>query len=131
MGKTLKILLPVFIFFCTVAGGWADVQITLNGSTGLALEGLKGYLGGSDLKERILIRSDEPQAYIMFFWDSKDLEITLTLRDKSGKIVTEMNLVKGNILTISKPGNYECTLTAKKGSGHWLCVLLGSREWDP
>ena len=125
-----KILLFVFIALLS-AGAWADVQIRTNGSTGLSLEGLKGFIGGTDAKERILVRSDEPQAYLVFHWDSKDLELTLTVTDKSGKKVAELDLSKGNILTLSKPGDYVCILTARKGSGHWLCVALGSREWDP
>ncbi len=118
-------------FFLASLSLSAEVSLKFTGSTGIAMDGLKGYLGGSDVKERIVVRTDEPQAFLMFFWDSKTLALSLTVTDKSGKRVAELDLAKGNILTLSKPGEYICTLTAKQGSGHWLCVVLGSREWDP
>ena len=131
MKNLFRSCLLILAFVCASAPSWADVQVTANGSTGLAAEGLKGYLGGTDLRERILIKTDEPQAYLLFFWDSRDLALTLTVTDMSGKRVAEIDLSKGNILTLSGPGSYVCMLTARKGTGHWLCIALGSREWDP
>jgi hypothetical protein len=131
MGKKRASLIVLITLLCASVGVWADVQIRTNGSTGLAVEGLKGYIGGPDSKERILIKSDEPQAFLLFFWDSKDLALALTVTDKSGKLVAEIDLSKGNLLTLSRPGEYVCILSAKKGSGHWTCIAMGSREWDP
>jgi hypothetical protein len=130
MKKQLRLFVVLVTLF-SAAGAWPEVQIKVNGSTGLAVDGLKGYLGGSDAQERLLIKTDEPQAYLLFFWDSADMALTLTVTDASGKRVAEVDLAKGNILTLSKPGEYVCMLTARKGSGHWLCIVMGSREWDP
>jgi len=66
----------------------------------------------------------------MFYFDTKDLQAVLTVGDKSGKPLSEVDLTQGNIVTLDKPGRYVCTLTSKSGSGHWFCVLLGGREWD-
>jgi hypothetical protein len=129
MKKPFRSVLLALALLCAQAA--AEVQVAVNGSTGLAVEGLKGYLGGTHLLDRILIRSDEPQAYLLFFWDSKDLMPFLTITDKAGKRVAEIDLTKGNILTLSKPGEYVCMLKARKGSGHWMCVVMGSKEWDP
>jgi hypothetical protein len=126
---TLVLLFSAFCFSSQSA--WAEVGIRTNGSTGLTVEGLKGYIGGPDAKERIVITSDEPQAFLLFFWDSNDLALSLTVTDSAGKRVAELDLSKGNVLTLSKPDQYVCTLYAKKGAGHWTCIVMGSREWDP
>jgi hypothetical protein len=131
MKESLRSCLVVLALVCASAPSWSEVRLAANGSTGLAAEGLKGYLSNADRQERILIKTDEPQAYLLFFWDSRDLALTMTVTDASGKRVAEIDLSKGNILTLSKPGSYVCMLTARSGSGHWLCIALGSREWDP
>ncbi len=131
MKKILQSCLFIIVLVCAPSPSWPEVRITANGSTGLAAEGLKGYLSRADRQERILITTDEPQAYLLFFWDSKDLALTLAVTETSGKRVAEIDLSKGNILTLSKPGSYVCLLTARSGEGHWLCIALGSREWDP
>lgn len=108
----------------------AEVQIVFHGSTGLGLDGLKGYLGGGDRWERIVVWTDEAPVHLLFFWDSPALEPWATVTDAKGAPIGEYQLVKANRVALGRPGRYVLTLEARKGEGHWFCVVLGSREWD-
>ena len=109
----------------------AEVQIVYYGSTGLGLDGLKGYLGDGDRQDRIVVLADEAPVHLLFFWDSPSLDPWVTVTDAKGATVGDFELGKANRVVLGGPGRYILVLTAKSGSGHWFCVVLGSREWDP
>jgi hypothetical protein len=109
----------------------AEVQIVFHGSTGLGLDGLKGYLGDQDRQERIVVYTDEAPVHLLFFWDSPSLDPWVTVTDAKGAAVGEYQLGKANRVILGRPGRYVLKLAAKSGAGHWFCVVLGSREWDP
>jgi len=108
----------------------AEVEIVFHGSTGLGLDGLKGYLGGGDLQDRIVVRTDEAPVHLLFFWDSPSLDPWVTVTDAKGALVGEYQLGTTNRVVLGRPGRYVLMLSARKGEGHWFCVVLGSREWD-
>ena len=108
----------------------AEVQIVVHGSTGLGLDGLKGYLGDQDRQERIVVYTDEAPVHLLFFWDSPSLDPWVTVTDAKGASVGEYQLGKANRIILGRPGRYVLKLAAKSGAGHWFCVVLGSREWD-
>jgi hypothetical protein len=110
---------------------WGEAGVVFYGSTGLSTEGLKGYLGEKHRRERIVVQSDESPVYLLFFWDSKDLQPMVSVSDSKGGKVADIDLTKGNIVTLKKRGRYVCMLSARQGSGHWFCVVMGGREWDP
>jgi hypothetical protein len=109
----------------------AEVQIVFHGSTGLGLDGLKGYLGDQDRHERIVVYTDEAPVHLLFFWDSPSLDPWVTVTDAKGAVVGEFELGKANRVVLGRPGRYVLALEARSGAGHWFCVVLGSREWDP
>jgi len=108
----------------------AEVEIVFHGSTGLGLDGLKGYLGGGDLRDRIVVWTDEAPVHLLFSWDSPSLDPWVTVTDQKGATVGEHQLGKANRVALDRPGRYVLMLEARKGEGHWFCVVLGSREWD-
>jgi hypothetical protein len=108
----------------------AEVQIVFHGSTGLGLDGLKGYLGGGDPQDRIVVWTDEAPVHLLFFWDSASLDPWVTVTDATGARVGEYQLGTANRVVLGRPGRYVLLLSARKGEGHWFCVVLGSREWD-
>lgn len=112
-------------------GAWAEVQLVPYGSTGLGADALKGWLGAEHRQDRIVVKSDESPVYLLFYWDSGAFEPVVKIADAAGKPVAEVDLTKGNLVTLQKPGQYVCIISARKGSGHWLCVVLSGREWDP
>jgi hypothetical protein len=108
----------------------AEVQIVFHGSTGLGLDGLKGYLGDQDRQDRIVVYTDESPVHLLFFWDSPSLDPWVTVTDAKGVTVGEYQLGKANRIILGRPGRYVLMLAARSGAGHWFCVVLGSREWD-
>ncbi len=120
----------IAVLLCAGAA-WGETGVVFYGSTGLSTEGLKGYLGDKHAQERIVIQSDESPVYLLFFWDSRDLKPTIAVSDAKGAKVADIDLTKGNIVTLKKKGRYVCMLSTRQGSGHWFCVVMGGREWDP
>jgi hypothetical protein len=108
----------------------AEVEIVFHGSTGLGLDGLKGYLGDGDRQDRIVVWSDEAPVHLLFFWDSPSLDPWVTVTDAKGLPIGEYQLGKANRVVLGRPGRYVLTIEVRKGEGHWFCVVLGSREWD-
>jgi len=107
----------------------AEVEIAGFGSTGLALDGQKGYLGPYDDWDRIVVRTDEPIVFLLFFWNGSGLEPRLRV-EKNGALIADLDLAKGNTVRLEGGGEFKCTISARAGSGHWFCVLLSGREWD-
>jgi len=130
MKKTFGILSMAALLFLPAAALPAEVQIEDLQSTGLGLEGRKGYLGGADTQDRLVVHADESPIFLLFFWDGKDLEPWVKV-ERKGVVVAELDLTKGNKLTLIGGGDFVCTISSRKGSGHWLCVTLSGREWDP
>jgi hypothetical protein len=131
MKNIISALMMCFLFLVTQAVIWGDVEILNYGSTGLATDGLTGYLGELHPQDRIVVTSDESVAYLLFYWDSTDLQPVATVTDKAGFKKGEFDLTKENYVTLEKPGEYVCMLSTRKGSGHWFCVVMSGREWNP
>jgi hypothetical protein len=121
--------LASFLIF-PVLGSFADVRIVGALGAGLGVEGRKGFLGPSNVHTSFVVRADESPAYLFFIWDGKDLEPWVRIEKKGAQIV-EVDLTKGNRVTLTGGGTFTLTISAHAGSGHWLCVALGGREWDP
>jgi hypothetical protein len=122
----------VVVVLCVIAAGaWAEAQLVPYGSTGLGTDALKGWLGADHAQDRIVVKTSEAPVYLLFYWDSAGMEPVVKIADAGGKPVADVDLTKGNLVTLKKAGQYICTLSTKKGSGHWVCLLLGGREWDP
>jgi hypothetical protein len=111
-------------------GAGAEARIAFYGSTGLALDGLAGYLGAQDRQDRIVVATDESPVHVLFFWDSPSLDPWVTVTDAKGAVVGEYQLGKANRVILGRPGRYVLMLTARAGEGHWFCVLLAGGEWD-
>ena len=62
----------------------AEAGIVFFGSTGLSVDGLKGWLGEKHREDRIVVRTDESPIHLMFFWDGPDLEPRLSISDAKG-----------------------------------------------
>ena len=122
-------LLAALGLVAAIAAG-AEARIAFYGSTGLGLDGLKGYLGAQDRQDRIVVETDEAPVRVLFFWDSPSLDPWVAVTDARGATVGEYQLGMANEVVLERPGRYVLMLTARSGAGHWLCVLLGSREWD-
>ena len=73
---------------------------------------------------------DEAPVHLLFFWDSPSLDPWVTVSDAKGAPVGEYQLGRANRVVLGRPGRYVLMLAARKGEGHWFCVVLGSREWD-
>jgi hypothetical protein len=120
----------VSLFALPVLTTLADVRIVGSLGAGLEVEGRKGFLGPSNTHTSFVVRADESPAYLLFIWDGKDLEPWVRIEKKSAPIV-EVDLTQGNRITLSGSGTFTLTISAHAGSGHWMCVVLGGREWDP
>ncbi len=127
----MKKAMVILCVLAAAAGAWAEAQLVPYGSTGLGTDALKGWLGAEHAQDRIVVRTTEAPVYLLFYWDSASMEPVVKITDASGALVAEVDLSKGNLVTFKKPGQYVCMLTLKKGTGHWVCVLMGGREWDP
>ena len=107
----------------------ADVQVDFLKSTGLGIDGRKGYLSREDSVDQFVVMADESPVYLLFSWDGKDLAPALKVTRK-GAVVADLDLSAGNKVTLTGAGEFICTISARKGTGHWLCVVLSGREWD-
>ena len=116
--------------FLSAAHLSAEAGIVFFGSTGLSMDGLKGWLGEKDPDDRIVVRTDESPTHLLFIWDSPDLQPRLVISDTKGVVVADLNLTKGNRVTLNARGEFVCVISRKSGSGHWFCVVLGTKEWD-
>jgi hypothetical protein len=120
----------MLFFFLSALSSFSDVRIVGVLGAGLGVEGRKGYLGPSNTHTSFAVRTDETPTYLLFIWDGKELEPWVRI-EKKGTPITEVDLTKGNRVTLSGSGTFTLTISAHAGSGHWLCVVLGGREWDP
>ncbi len=118
------------LFALPVLTTFADVRIVGALGAGLGVEGRKGFLGSSNTHTSFVVRADESPAYLLFIWDGKDLEPWVRI-EKKGAAIIEVDLTKGNRVTLTGGGTFTLTVSAHAGSGHWMCVVLGGREWDP
>jgi len=121
-------LLLIFVF--GGLGSYADVRIAGALGAGLGVEGRRGFLGPSNVHTSFVVKTDESRSYLLFFWDGKDFEPWARI-EKKGTPIIEVDLTQGNRVTLKGKGTYTITVSAHAGSGHWLCVALGGREWDP
>jgi hypothetical protein len=122
--------LLVALGLCACQAAGAEARILFYGSTGLALDGLKGYLGDGDRRDRIVVETDEAPVHVLFFWDSPSLDPWVTVTDARGASIGTYQLAKTNRIILGRPGRYVLQIEARSGEGRWFCVLLGSREWD-
>ncbi len=129
MKRTVAAALASFLVLSGLAS-FADVRVVGALGAGLGVEGRKGFLGPSNTHTSFVVRADESPAYALFFWDGKDLEPWVRV-EKKGTQIVELDLTKGNRVTLEGGGTFTLTVSAHGGSGHWLCVVLGGREWDP
>jgi hypothetical protein len=114
----------------SAASLFAEAGIAFYGSTGLSMDGLKGWLGEKDPEDRIIVRTDESPTHLLFIWDSPDLQPRLTISGAKGIQIADLDLTKGNRVTLNARGEFVCVISRRAGSGHWFCVVLGAREWD-
>jgi hypothetical protein len=114
----------------SVVNSFADVRINSALGAGLGVEGRKGFLGPANTHTSFVVRTDESPTYLFFIWDGKDFEPWVRI-EKKGAPIIEVDLTQGNRITLSGRGTFTLTVSAHAGSGHWLCVALGGREWDP
>ena len=129
MRRRLPRAAAALVLFLAAAALRAEVQFLPFNSTGLTVEGMKGYLGEQDNWDRFVVQTDEPTIFLLFLWDRKELEPLLKI-ERKGSTVAELDLVKGNKVRLTGGGEFTCTISARSGSGHWLCVALSGREWD-
>lgn len=128
-----RIVLSVALLALSAFAGlsaYADVRIAGALGVGLGVEGRRGFLGPSNTHTSFVVKADESPSYLLFFWDGKDLEPWARI-EKKGTPIVEVDLTKGNRVTLKGKGTFTITVLAHAGSGHWLCVALGGREWDP
>jgi len=107
----------------------ADARVLSQAGAGIGVEGRRGFLGPSNTHTSFVVRADEPVVYLVFLWDA-DLQPLVRI-EKKGTPITQVDLTAGNRITLQGGGTFTLTISAQKGSGHWLCVALGGREWDP
>ena len=120
----------VLAFILASLGAFAEARILGALGAGLGVEGRKGFIGPSNTHTSFVVRADESPTYLFFLWDGKDLEPWVRV-EKKGSPILEVDLTKGNRVTLSGTGTFTITISAHAGGGHWLCVALGGREWDP
>jgi len=107
----------------------ADARVLSQSGAGIGVEGRRGFLGPSNTHTSFVVRADEPVVYLVFLWDA-DLQPLVRI-EKRGSPIIQVDLTAGNRITLQGGGTFTLTISAQKGSGHWLCVALGGREWDP
>jgi hypothetical protein len=130
MNKALVLPCLIALLFSAASSLPADVQVDFLKSTGLDLDGRKGYLGQQDAADQFVVVADESPIYLLFLWDGKDLVPALKVTRK-GSLVADFDLSAGNKVRLTGAGEFTCTISARRGTGHWLCVVLSGREWDP
>jgi len=129
MKKAVAISFLVALLFGAASSLAADVEVDFLRSTGLGLDGRKGFLSAQDSVDQFVVVADESPVYLIFLWDGKDLVPGLTVTQK-GSTVADLDLSAGNKVTLTGGGEFLCRITARKGTGHWLCVVLSGREWE-
>ncbi len=129
MKKAVAIPFLVALLFGAASSLAADVEVDFLRSTGLGLDGRKGFLSAQDSVDQFVVVADESPVYLIFLWDGKDLVPGLTVTQK-GSTVADLDLSAGNKVTLTGGGEFLCRITARKGTGHWLCVVLSGREWE-
>jgi hypothetical protein len=129
MNKAFVVPCLVALLFGVSSSLPADVQVDFLKSTGLGLDGRKGYLSAQDSVDQFVIVADESPVYLVFLWDGKDLVPALKVTQK-GSTVADLDLSTGNKVRLTGGGEFLCRISARKGTGHWLCVVLSGREWD-
>jgi hypothetical protein len=128
--KVIRAVFTVVLALAAAAAVHAEVEVAAYGSTGLKMEGLHGWVGPGHESERIVIRTDEAPVYVIFQWDARDFAPVLTVADSTGADSRDYDLTRGSRVTLGRPGVYVCTLSARKGTGHWFCVVISGRTWD-
>jgi hypothetical protein len=130
MNKAAVIPCLVALLFGAASALPADVQVDFLRSTGLGLDGRKGFLSAQDSVDQFVVMADESPVYLLFLWDDKDLVPGLKVT-RGGTTVADLDLSTGNKVRLTGGGEFLCTIAARKGTGHWLCVVLSGREWGP
>jgi hypothetical protein len=130
MKRTIVAGALVLVSALASLSSFADVRIVGALGAGLGVEGRKGFLGATNTHTSFVVRTDESPTYLFFLWDGTDLQPWVRIEKKGAQIV-EVDLTKGNRVTLTGRGTFTITVLAHAGSGHWLCVALGGREWDP
>jgi hypothetical protein len=129
MNKAVVIPCLVALLFGAASTLPADVQVDFLKSTGLGVDGRKGYLSAQDSVDQFVVVADESPVYLVFLWDGKDMIPALKVTQK-GSTVADVDLSAGNKVRLTGGGEFLCTISARKGTGHWLCIVLSGREWD-
>jgi hypothetical protein len=129
MNKTVAVPCLLALLLAGFTPLRADVEVDFLRSSGLGIDGRKGYLSQQDSADQFVVIADESPVYLLFSWDAKDLDPALRVT-RNGSVVAELDLSSGNKVTLTGSGEFVCTITARKGSGHWLCVVLSGREWN-
>jgi hypothetical protein len=129
MRSTMAIAVFFISLFAAAPLVQAEVQIDLLRSTGLGLDGRKGYLSAQDSRDQFVVSTGESPIYLLFLWDSKDLALSLKV-EKKGAPAAEFDLTAGGKIRLAGSGEHVCTISARRGTGHWACVVLSGREWD-
>ena len=129
MRKWFSMAAASLALFLAAAALPADVLFNPVISTGLPAEARSGYLGREDNWDRFVVQTDEPAIILLFLWDQKKLEPVLKI-ERKGTVIAELDLAKGNKVRLTGGGEFTCTITARSGSGHWLCVALSGMQWD-
>jgi hypothetical protein len=129
MRGTTAIAVFIALLFAVVPSVLAEVQFDLQRSSGLGLDGRKGYLSAEDSQDQFVVSTDEKLVFLLFSWDGKDLAPSLKV-ERKGALVAQIDLTKGNRVSLTGGGEFVCTISARKGTGHWICVVLSGKEWD-
>ena len=130
MKKATLAAAPVVVLLCAAVASWSETRIGSDSGAGLGVEGRQGFIGPSNTHTSFVVTTDESVSYALFIWDGKELDPWVRI-EKKGTPIVEVDLAKGNRVTLKGAGTYALTISAHAGSGHWMCVLLGGQEWDP
>jgi hypothetical protein len=125
----MAIAVSVALLFAIVPSVLGEVQIDLQRSSGLGLDGRKGYLSAQDNQDQFVVSTDEPLIFLFFSWDDKDLAPSLKV-ERKGALVAEFDLAKGSKISLTGGGDFVCAISARTGTGHWVCVVLSGKEWE-
>jgi hypothetical protein len=129
MRITVAIAVFISLLVAAVPSVRGEVRIDPLRSSGLGLDGRMGCLSAQDSQDQFVVSSDESPISLLFFWDSRDLAPLLKV-EKKGAPQVEFDLTAGNRIRLTGVGEFVCTISARKGTGHWACVVLSGREWD-
>jgi hypothetical protein len=129
MKATVAIPLLVGLLFTAAVSLPAEAFVDSYRSTGLGLEGRKGYLSEQDPQDLFVVVADESPVSLLFFWDTEQLAPSLKV-ERQGTLVANLDLKAGEKVTLTGGGRFVCTISASKGTGHWACVVFSGKEWD-